>query len=266
MNPCLPIGSNIEFDSWMHMNKDAQFYPRSDPRSTPYSVTMVGNNQTNFDFEDCSQHTYSLLRKETNTDWCDFQMDGNCGFAGIYQPPMPQVNSNIDEFIATSNFVDVYQFLQLGERASVSKIGKAAEHVCGLDWNQLKDYNANLEKPITTDLTLAQFCFRSVFVYQLLRNGWGFGDDFELTALAVIGDQKMGWALGCMLYEINTRKYPYITSNTIVQLPFRIFEYILKSIILLLLFSSSLEFPSRIVVQRTQLVRDRSVHRRRYFD
>jgi hypothetical protein len=50
-------------------------------------------------------------------------------------------------------------------------------------------------------------CFRSLFIYQLLRNGWGFGDDFVLEAADVINGQKMGWALGCMLYEINTRRF-----------------------------------------------------------
>ena len=70
----------------------------------------MNNNETSFNFARCSELAYSLLRKETNEDWCDFQMDKNCGFAGIYQPPLPQVNNDIDEFVATSNFVDVYDF------------------------------------------------------------------------------------------------------------------------------------------------------------
>ena len=41
----------------------------------------------------------------------------------------------------------------------------------------------------------------------MLRNGWKFGDDYEMTAVDVINGQKLGWALGCMLYEINTRKF-----------------------------------------------------------
>ena len=187
------------------MNEKAQFYPRSHPESIPYSVTMV-NNHTDFDFQRCSDLSYALLRKETNEEWCDFQMDDNCGFAGIYQPPLPKVNKDIDEFVATSNFVDVYQFLQLGERSTISNIGKTAEEVCSLSFEELKVYNANLKSPIDDDSVLAEFCFRSVFVYQLLRNGWEFGDDYVMTAADVINGQKMGWALGCMLYEINTRK------------------------------------------------------------
>ena len=187
------------------MNEESQFLAKSDPKSTPFSVTMY-NNATSYDHKACSDITFTLLRTGTNTDWCDFQMDDNCGFAGIYQPPFPQNNSDINEFVATSNFVDVYKFLQLGDRVPVHEIGQRAEEVCSLSWEDLKDYNNKLQSPIDDDLVLAQFCFRSVFVYQLLRNGWRFGDDYEMTAVDVINGQKMGWALGCMLYEINTRK------------------------------------------------------------
>jgi Golgi nucleoside diphosphatase len=206
VNPCLPIGSNIEFASWVALSEEGYFYSRSANESIPYNLTMV-NNQTSFDYEACSKETYSLLRVETNNEWCDLEMDGSCAFAGIYQPPLPKVNAAIDEFIATSNFVDVFDFLQLGDRAPVSKIGEAAQVVCGLEWSELKEYNSNLDSPIVNDDdTLAQMCFRSVFVYQLLRNGWKFGDNYEMKVTDVINGQKMGWALGCMLYEINTRK------------------------------------------------------------
>jgi len=209
VNPCLPLGSSIEFDSWMHVDDTFHFYRRSDPKSTPYSVTML-NNETAFDFQHCSKHVYSLLNKETNHDWCEFQMDGRCGFAGIYQPPMPQVSNKKNKFIATSNFVDVFQFLRLGKKASVSQIGEAAERVCGLGWEDLKEYNKNNEyKVIKTEKDLAQYCFRSVFVYQLLHNGWEFGDNYVLTAKDVIRGQKLGWALGSMLYEINTLPWTF---------------------------------------------------------
>lgn len=170
---------------------------------------MMVNNATEYDHEACSLATYALLRKETNEDWCDFQMDGNCGFAGIYQPPMPKVNKPEDEFVATSNFVEVYEFLDLGETATIKKIGDVTKAVCKLNWEELKEYNSNLASPIDEEVVLAQFCFRSMFVYQMLRNGWEFGDDYELTAVDVINGQKMGWALGCMLYEINTLPWDF---------------------------------------------------------
>jgi Golgi nucleoside diphosphatase len=208
LNPCLPIGKELEFTSWVHINEKNQFLPRSDPKSTQYTAMMV-NNATEYDHEACSLATYALLRKETNEEWCDFQMDGNCGFAGIYQPPMPKVNKPEDEFVATSNFVEVYEFLDLGETATIRKIGDVTKAVCKLNWEELKEYNSNLASPIDEEAVLAQFCFRSMFVYQMLRNGWEFGDDYELTAVDVINGQKMGWALGCMLYEINTLPWDF---------------------------------------------------------
>ena len=213
VNPCLPIGSSVQFDSWIYVNPVGQFYPRSAPMSTPYSITMVSSNETTFNFDLCSNHSYAMLRKETNQDWCDFQMDGNCGFAGIYQPPMSsKFTTNATEFIATSNFVTIFRFLRLGEKASIAQIGKAAENVCRLNWDELQVYNANLHghDRVPSDLELVQYCFRSVFVYHLLRHGWEFGDEYELTAIDVIDGRKLGWALGCMLYEINTRKFSVV--------------------------------------------------------
>jgi hypothetical protein len=205
-NPCLPIGSDAIFSSWATIAPDGNFFTRSNPASIPYSLTMV-NNAKSFDFEACSQQAYGLLREETNREFCDFEMDGSCAFAGIYQPTLPKINAAVDEFVATSNFVDVFNFLQLGEMAPVSNISSAAETVCNLRWKDLQQYNSNLESPISDDDSLVQMCFRSVFVYQLLSNGWGFGDDKVITVADVINGQKMGWALGCMLYEINTRKF-----------------------------------------------------------
>jgi Golgi nucleoside diphosphatase len=208
VNPCLPMGSEIKFTNWMHMNEEDQFFARSDPRSIEYTQTMI-NNATVYDHAKCSKMTYNLLRKRTNRDWCDFEMDANCGFSGIYQPPMPQVNSDIDEFVATSNFVDVYEFLQLPEKVPVREIEVATKKVCSLNFEELKKYNAKLPSPIETDLVLSQFCFRSNFVYQLLKTGFNFGDNYNMSAVDVINGQKMGWALGCMLYEINVLPWEF---------------------------------------------------------
>ena len=146
------------------MNSEGNFYARSSPKSVPYSVMMV-NDETTFDFDLCSSMSYTLLRKETNEEWCDFEQNGNCGYAGIYQPPLPKRNSDFDEFIATSNFVDVFQFLKLGERAAIHEIADQARLVCGLNWEELKIYNSQLQPKnglVDDEITLTQMCFRSV--------------------------------------------------------------------------------------------------------
>lgn len=205
INPCIPVGSSIDVESWIHSKPDGRFYRRSSPHSTPYNVTMI-NNSTEFDVDECSSQAYGLLRISANKEWCDFEMDGNCAVAGVYQPPMPKVTDETTEFIATSNFVDVFTFLKLGDRANVSEIHTGARKICKLTWKELKAYDKKLPEQHDED-SLKQMCFRSLFVYHLLAEGWGFGDDYTLNAVDVINGQKLGWALGCMLYEINTRKF-----------------------------------------------------------
>lgn len=207
VNPCLPAGSAIIFDSWMHLDEEGHFLPRSDPRSTEYSFKMI-NNRTE-SYEDCSEVTYSLLRIQANKEWCEFSHDGDCSFAGVYQPPLPTYNRAIDEFIATSNYADIFAFLKIGERATIAQIGEMANKVCDMNWIDIKSYNANLTDPITDDLELAQYCFRSTFVHQILRNGYGFKDDYKITAVDVLDGQKLGWALGSILYEINTLPWEF---------------------------------------------------------
>ena len=207
VHPCLPIGSSVGFESRIHLNDQGQLLPISDPRSTPYSLTATGNNSS-FDYDHCSTHVYTLLRKEANKEWCDFEWDGKCGFAGIYQPTMPDKTSKITDFIATSTVAAIYEFLRLPEKSYIHEIRTASENICNLTWEQLKTYNTEFGKPLRdNEDDLAQMCFQSVFLYQLLANGWGFSDDYKLTAKVEINGYFTGWQLGCILYEINTREY-----------------------------------------------------------
>ena len=150
-----------------------------------------------------------VFRTRANDEWVEFSHDGDCSFAGVYQPPLPKKSKDIDQFIATSNYADIFAFLKLGTRASVAQLGEAAKMLCQHDWQSLQDYNQNLTNPVTDEYELAQYCFRSVFAYQMLRNGYGFADSFVITAVDVLKGQKLGWALGSILYEINTREFRY---------------------------------------------------------
>ena len=57
---------------------------------------------------------------------------------------------------------------------------------------------------------MARYCFQSAYVHQILRNGYGFHDTDNITATNIINGQKVSWALGSMLYEINTLPWEYI--------------------------------------------------------
>jgi Golgi nucleoside diphosphatase len=215
VNPCLPAGTAVKFNSWFHLNDHGQYLPRSSPNSTSYTVTMM-NNVTDEgvrgheeSFEQCSNLTYSLLRKNANDEWVVFSHDGDCSFAGVYQPPLPMSNNGVDEYIATGNYADVFAFLQLDSTSQVSSINDAAKKVCSLRWEELQAYNKQLPGPIDDPYELAQYCFRSVFVYQILRNGYGFPDDSFITAVDVLNGRKLTWALGSILYEINTLPWEF---------------------------------------------------------
>ena len=47
-------------------------------------------------------------------------------------------------------------------------------------------------------------------MYQLLHSGYGFKLEDTIRATNVIHGQKVGWALGTMLYEINAMPWKYI--------------------------------------------------------
>jgi Golgi nucleoside diphosphatase len=139
-NPCLPGNSWTTFRSWIHPaeNSTQRFLPRNDLLSTDYSTTMQ-NVEPNVD--ECTRVTRGLLRKEANQEWVEFSHDGDCSFAGVYQPPLPKNNSANSGFILTSNYYEIWQFLRLPERANTQAIGNAAQLICEVNATALKAYN-----------------------------------------------------------------------------------------------------------------------------
>jgi Golgi nucleoside diphosphatase len=213
INPCLPQHSNTTFTSWMHWNEEGGYLlPRSDNRSTVYS-TVLTNDENNFD--ECTRITRALLRKEANTEWVDFSHDGDCSFAGVYQPPLfsntkeTTKHPELNQFILTSNFNAIWNFLQLINPSTVEQLGKAAQMICSMDATKLRLYNSVLKSPVDHDHELFQYCFRSVFAFEMLHTGYGFPLDFSVVAGDVVNGQKLGWALGSTLYEINTMPWEF---------------------------------------------------------
>jgi hypothetical protein len=51
---------------------------------------------------------------------------------------------------------------------------------------------------------LPDFCFLVTYAYALLIEGYGFHTNVTLTVLDQVKGYKVGWALGAILYEINT--------------------------------------------------------------
>lgn len=202
-NPCLPgnstknIRNNIHLTSerietWKHKTE----YPSGDGF---YQATLLNANERGNAVE-CMDLTRNLLHLEKN-DWCNFEHKGDCSFAGVYQPKLPRDV----EFVGFSNYFHVWNFLNLPETASIDELEQGTLHVCNMNLEELRKFNdIGLEED-----ELITSCFRSAYLFQLLRNGYGFNGNDSITVVDVIGGQKVGWALGSMLYEINTLPWSY---------------------------------------------------------
>lgn len=204
-NPCLPKDSSMTFESWIHFDELGRPLPRSDDRSTPYKIEISNDK---YDYEECKQMTRELLRKETNKGWVEFSHDGDCSFAGVYQPPLPEENSVDNEFILTANYYDVWTFLQLPRRSTLQQLQEKTEQICHMTAKGIEKYLTTVTEPVKDD-ALYQYCFRATFMLEMLHTGYGFRMDYELTAADVVNGQKLGWALGSTLYEINTLPWEF---------------------------------------------------------
>ena len=215
-NPCLPGGSQYLFSSRVHAFPNGTLLPLSSAKNASsieahlYSAIMRNDNAKG-DYDQCYVAVQKLLRKDANA-WCDFAHDRDCSFAGIYQPPLPVMGNELYpiEFIATSNFFEVYDFLGIaGIKVSMERLRTRSKYVCNMSVGELIVYNNQRKKPYSSMDDLASMCFRSVFVSSFLIEGVGFPLSSEITAFDVINGQKVDWALGSMLYEINTLPWEF---------------------------------------------------------
>ena len=206
-NPCLPGGSEYLYTSRLHVLPNNELMPLSSRSNSSvieadmYSSVLHNPNHRG-DYDTCNEWTKLLLRKDANA-WCDFAHDRDCSTAGVYQPPLPIHNEDFGEFIASSNFYEVWSFLKLPSRSSLLTLKEKVRHVCTFSLKELGAHNERLDNPIDDENTLKAMCFRSAFVASFLIDGVGFPESYHITALDVVNGQKLGWALGSMLYEIN---------------------------------------------------------------
>lgn len=224
-DPCLPAGGRIEFKTSVHYDKNgmdtwnAAVDDFSAVRTTEnfdlaeeygqYHAVLV-NNENAGDWDKCKILARSLLNKETSNAWCEFSHHSSCSFVGVYQPELPTQTASFGEFMAFSNYYHVWQFLQLQPRSSVNQIDLQGQQVCSQNWKQMLEYNVNNTNVTLSEEDLATYCFRAAYVHEMLSHGYGFQPNDRITATNVVNGQKLDWALGSILYEINTLPWDYI--------------------------------------------------------
>lgn len=204
-NPCLAGGIQTDFDSTIYFTNGQESF-RNDKDGKPMSyTTTLANDAPTGNYDSCTFIARSLLNKKYNT-WCNFEHHGDCSFTGVYQPQLPQQSQVFGEFIAFSEFYDVFSFLNLSNRTTLRALQNATMHLCSMNSSELEAFNSGRLGPDDS----IKMCFQSVYSFELLTTGFGFHLDDNITATDVVNGQKIGWALGSMLYEINTLPWIYI--------------------------------------------------------
>lgn len=207
-NPCLPGGSRQDVRLEIHFDKDGKetWNPRSELSVNGFYQGLLKNDNPVGDFNGCMKYTKDLLHLEDN-EWCEFAHRGECSFNGVSMPELPRQSEHFGEFLAISNYFHVWEFLGLPKRASLEQLYNRTETICSMSKEELFKFNEDNAK--VDDAEVEDYCFRSSYVFNVLRNGYGFEMDEHITATDVINGQKVGWALGAMMYEINTFPWTY---------------------------------------------------------
>jgi len=211
-NPCLPGGAKQETRLNIHMTPSGEeTWDFSGGNEGYYQATLF-NHEATGNFESCLEYTKSTLHLENNA-WCEFAHKGECAFNGISMPALPEQSEHFGEFLAFSNYFHVWQFLGLSERSTVQQLYDSTQYVCGMSRTELIEFNKKTAQ--VDETTMDDMCFRSAYAYNILRNGYGFRMDEYITATNLVAGQKIGWALGAMLYEINTLPFTMVADEAI---------------------------------------------------
>jgi Golgi nucleoside diphosphatase len=247
-SPCLPGGSSMEFTSNVKVKTELGSNDADDsteaigavrapvelpaPAATavtyteqPYTVTLA-NAELRGDFDRCAGLAQTLLLPSEghhNSAWCE---QNECSVSGSYQPSLPtkshleahQQNESV-EFIAFSAYNYVWDFLNLPPKATMRQLQHKGRHICQMTLEELVEYNSD-SKQVAHSLPLQhlrQMCFRAAYTFEILHHGYGFQLDDHVTAIKTLQGREMGWALGAMLYEINTLPWEYIDMDAEVD-------------------------------------------------
>jgi Golgi nucleoside diphosphatase len=213
-NPCLPGGAKMEIRTNIHINEsgvETREFEDSYASGNGFFQAVLKNENERGDPDACLALAKDLLHLEEN-DWCNFAHAGDCSFAGVYQPELPTQHKHVGEFLAFSNYFHVWEFLHLPELATLNQLENATRYACSMSHDELVDFNDGQDSD-----DLDSFCFQSAYVFQLLHNGFGFQMTDSIRAVKVLNGHKVGWALGAMLYEINTLPWSYSRPDNILE-------------------------------------------------
>eukprot|EP01038_Epipyxis_sp_PR26KG_P015106 gene15106-20325_t len=160
----------------------------------------------------CKNELRALMEKRYGK-FCNNVYHGDCSIAGAYQPPLP--DGKHGHFIGTSSYSYPWKFLMLPQTATLELFEEKATNICKMNFAEIVFYfesnNLNVGSSKLTEF-IPYYCFLTSYVLVLLQDGYGFRNNQTLTVLDEVNGNKVGWALGAILFEINTLPWSISTS------------------------------------------------------
>ncbi|TRY55046.1 hypothetical protein DNTS_003651 [Danionella cerebrum] len=174
---------------------------------------------------------YSLMENIVNVTGCASSPD--CGFNGVYQPP---VNG---EFYAFAGYFYTFDFLGLAPKAPLTRVLSTIQTHCSKNWTTLL-----AENPSVKPKYLRDYCTIAQYIMTILLKGYKFNDSWEnISFQKQVAETEIGWTLGYMLNLTNM--IPAERPKTVTGVPhsqwaaeifFIAFAVFLCVLILLILF------------------------------
>jgi Golgi nucleoside diphosphatase len=168
------------------------------------------NNQ----FHLCISILKPLLEKQSNNIiLCDKTTNSDCNSKAnlnIYQPSSFLTSeSHHRTFIgSSSSFILLKKFLQINEISTLNDWKEKGNMICKMTIDKLHSYYemnsfAKDENHQEFQKNLPNFCFLVSYIVVLLQDGYHFPSDQKIMIIDQYNGNKVGWALGAILYEIN---------------------------------------------------------------
>jgi hypothetical protein len=214
INPCFHAGYSETVTSSSSSSSSQSSSSTSSTSSQSYIIEGPELPQAN-QFELCMNKLKPLLEIKSNS-FCNKIYYGDCSIAGAYQPPLPTAsNSMYGQFIGTSKFMLPLLFLKMNEMSTLNDWKEKGNMIC--QWNmdgvhfyyEVNSFSLNENHQEFLE-NLPNFCFLVSYIVVLLQDGYHFPSDQKIMIIDQYNGNKVGWALGAILYEINELPWEFI--------------------------------------------------------
>ena len=164
-------------------------------------------------FHLCISILKPLLEKQSNNViLCDKTTNSDCSKTNLntYQPSSFLTSESHHRIFigSSSSFMLLKKFLQINEISTLNDWKEKGNMICKMTIDKLHSFYemnsfAKDESHQEFQKNLPNFCFLVSYIIVLLQDGYHFPSDQKIMIIDQYNGNKVGWALGAILYEIN---------------------------------------------------------------